>query len=186
MKATRMENRFGTNSPADQRHPSPYSEPMAEYDASKIPPLSWRLAMTLRPLTKEGRRCNPLWYLTTRPHRIRQAPPGSPLGEKVRRRCEYAANVLWWPIARVLTLFFLWRDGLDHRVMTPYFAARGVATGDRIRVQCAEMTKGQFSSPSGEQPAASVGQPSSQESSPECSQQENPVNLKNPQTPEAA
>ena len=87
------------------------------------PPLWRRLAIFLRPLTREGRETMPGWYLSAPRWKIAKAPPGSPLGECISRSVEGWAIALWWPIARVLTVAFLWREGLVPRTTIEWWKA---------------------------------------------------------------
>ncbi len=84
--------------------------PNLELQPRTKPPLSRLGAILLFPLTRAGRKNLPLYYLVRPPTRIGRAPRTAPLSEKMRRRAEAAAIVLWWPIGKVLTLFWLWRQ----------------------------------------------------------------------------
>lgn len=109
------------------------------------PSLFRQLATLPRLLTKEERERVPGWYLVrgNGPRRIASAPTGSPFSERMKRRCVGAANVLWWPIAKVLTVFFFLRDGLPPEIAHAWWRAiaahRCVGSMDGTSMMCSAL-----------------------------------------------
>lgn len=110
-------------------------QPTAAKPGDTRPPL-WRwLAMLRHPLTRAGRSKLPLYYFAASRTRIAPAPIGAPLAERMRRHCERAAIGLWWPIGKGLTLFWLWREGLDQRAVLVWWKAIAAGLENRKPVQ---------------------------------------------------
>ena len=134
-------------SPESQIPPVQWSQATRNNRPHAIPPLSRRAAILLYPLTKEGRRKLPLWYLVRQPYGIRRAPKGSPLGERMRRLFEALSISLWWPIGKALSIMLVWYEkpapqavlawwkALDadrHNPRWSVAANRSVAMSDRL------------------------------------------------------
>lgn len=92
------------NSAGQPPPPTPDAHPSARRRLLTLP------ARLLRPLSREGRRSAPLWYLAVRPTLLNKAPTGAPWTERMARHCESAATALFWPIGRALTVWLLWLD----------------------------------------------------------------------------
>jgi hypothetical protein len=123
MSNVQTDDRAQDRLPETQIPHGPRDQSMPRNPSYTIPPLSERIAFLLRPLTKEGRRRRPLWYLVRGRIRIGKAPKGSPLGERTRRVLEDWATFLWWPIARVLSVALLLCDRPDPRIVRAYWKA---------------------------------------------------------------
>lgn len=97
--------------------------PIHATNGDTTPSLRRQLRVPLYPLTRAGRRTRPGWYLAARHPEISAAPSSASPAEKMKRHIVMAAICLWWPIARLLTVFFLWRDGIHPRSSRVWYRA---------------------------------------------------------------
>lgn len=104
----------GAHAPHTSPLPAPRSTPGPNGRTTRS--LRRFAARLLHPLTKAGAERLPLYYLVMPPLRPLPAPPGAPRADRTRRSCERAAIALWWPIARLLTLWRLWHHPPPLRV----------------------------------------------------------------------
>ena len=95
------------------------------------PPLRHQLAGLLRPLTREGRRLRPGYFLALEPQRIALAPRSARVGEKMKRHAVRAAIALLWPIGRAWNACQLWRAGLDRKAALAWWREIDAHRGDR-------------------------------------------------------